>query len=248
MPPLLPVLAFFVASGSVAHAPRRVAFTFDDGPSFRTTPALLTLLDRWGVRATFFVNGHRFAGGSDVARMNREVLLMEHERGHVVGNHTYDHQHLRGLPPARQLDEIVRNENAIFDVIGERPTLFRPPYGREAAVTWRIVHERGYRVVLWDVTPLDFNLRTPARLRDRVMAQLREKGGGIVLLHDTYTWTVQAFELIMEAIKNETCRQLAAGEVPYQVVSLQEMLDPRADPLGRERWLSGLGPSCPPSN
>jgi len=241
---VIPLLAFFVASGSVADAPRRIAFTFDDGPSWRTTPALLESLDRWGVRATFFVNGYRFAGESDVARKNREVLRMVRDRGHSIGNHTFQHLPLRRLDPKAQRAEIVRNEEAILATLGDRPTLFRPPYGRQSQSSWRIVHERGYRVVLWDVSPLDHSLHNATRLRDKVMEDIRRKEGGIVILHDTYAWTVQAFGLIMEDLYRENCRLLAQGDTPYQVVTLQQLLDPTADPAGRERWIASLRPVC----
>lgn len=237
-------LAFFVASGSVAEAPRRIAFTFDDGPSYKTTPALLEELDQWGVRATFFVNGSRFAGDSQTGRLNREVLRMVHDRGHAVGNHTYQHLPLRTLAPAQQREEVIKNEELLIKTLGERPTLFRPPYGRQSSSSWRLVHQRGYRVVLWDVSPLDHFLHNAAALRDRVMEEIRRKGGGVVILHDTYPWTVEAFGLIMKELKKENCRMVAAGDTPYQVVPLEEILEPRASPRRREEWLAGLGPTC----
>jgi hypothetical protein len=99
-------------------------------------------------------------------------------------------------------------------------------------------------VVLWDVSPLDHHIRKAERLRDRVMEEIRRSEGGIVILHDTYSWTVRAFDLIMQEIERENCRLLAEGEVPYQIVSLQELLEPRADPGAREQWLAELWPSC----
>jgi peptidoglycan/xylan/chitin deacetylase (PgdA/CDA1 family) len=238
------LIAFFVASGTVAEAPRRIAFTFDDGPSHKTTPALLASLDRWGVQATFFVNGYRFAADSETGRLNREVLRAARGRGHEVGNHTFTHVPLRRLLPPQQREEIVRNEALLVETLGERPRLFRPPYGRQSVSSWRIAHERGYRVVLWDVSPLDHYLRNPIALRDRVLEEILRKGGGIVILHDTYPWTVAAFDLIMEGIARENCRLEGAGDTPYQIVTLDEILRPRAEPLRREQWRGSLAPSC----
>jgi len=241
---VIPLLAFFVASGSVADAPRRIAFTFDDGPSFRTTPALLETLERWQVKATFFVNGYRFTGSSKPHELNRVVLHMTRDGGHTIGNHTFQHLPLPHLDSEALRDEIVKNEEAIASVIGDRPTLFRPPYGRQSPTSWIVAHQRGYRVVLWDVSPLDHHVRNAERLRDRVMEEIHRSQGGIVILHDTYAWTVAAVELIMQEIARENCRLLAEGEVPYQIVPLEEILEPRANPRGRQEWLAELWPSC----
>jgi hypothetical protein len=92
---------------------RCIAFTFDDGPAFETTPRLLETLDARGLRVTFFVTGHRMDGDGEVARRNREVLRSAWQRGHLIGNHTYNHDLMDTMTEATLRFEIDRTEAAI---------------------------------------------------------------------------------------------------------------------------------------
>jgi peptidoglycan/xylan/chitin deacetylase (PgdA/CDA1 family) len=101
---------------------RAVALTFDDGPDPETTPLLLDLLERRGVRAAFFVTGKRAESHPDLIR---EIL----NRGHEIGNHTYRHDNLIMLRPARVLRREIRRTQQILAQFGVAPLAFRPPVG-----------------------------------------------------------------------------------------------------------------------
>ncbi len=101
---------------------RAVALTFDDGPDPETTPILLDLLERRGVRAAFFVTGKRAESHPELIR---EIL----NRGHEIGNHTYHHDNLIMLRPARVLRREIQRTQEILARFGVIPLAFRPPVG-----------------------------------------------------------------------------------------------------------------------
>jgi peptidoglycan/xylan/chitin deacetylase (PgdA/CDA1 family) len=212
----------------VTGATRRpmLLFTFDDGPDPRTTPAVLDTLDAHGVRAVFFVVPNRLATGTARGRIEAELLREIARRGHVVGSHSMRHRHLHRLSPAEVRGEIEESEAAIAAVLGERPWLFRPPGGARSRTSDGLLRERGYTQMLWDVITADFTTEDPEvvvrtftrSLRGRIA---RGSPGGVVLLHDTHPWTVEALPRLLAFVEEENCARLARGE---------ELLDPSPDP------------------
>ena len=131
-----------------------MALTFDDGPNTAWTPQLLEVLDKHGVKATFFSIGH-------YAREQPSLLREVAAAGHAIGNHTYTH-----VTMPLHTDETIRRElrdttRAIEEagvemarVNGRR--LMRPPYGRRRPGTLRVLWEEGYVPILWSVTLWDW--------------------------------------------------------------------------------------------
>jgi peptidoglycan-N-acetylglucosamine deacetylase len=216
--------------------PGLIALTFDDGPSAATTADVLAELDRHNAPATFFVNAYRLAGQSPAAERQRALLVAEAARGHAIGNHTYSHQRLSDLSAADQAKEILAGEAGIARVLGERPYLFRPPYGRMADPAAKLLAQRGYTIVRWNVSSEDPYLRTPEKLLAHVMDELRRAGGGVVLFHDTHPWTAAALPRFFDALADENCRRAAAGEQPLLLVELDRFVRPRyGEPPSPER-------------
>jgi peptidoglycan/xylan/chitin deacetylase (PgdA/CDA1 family) len=211
-----------IIRGGTAH--RMILFTFDDGPDRRTTPRLLRELDTLGIRAVFFVTTSRVEGRGDRIRAQAELLKDIVDRGHVVGNHTADHEQLTLLDSRDARAQVVRAEEAIERIIGQRPYLFRPPYGARSARIDRILAEREYTTVLWNIGSGDFQVTDPEIVFDtwrRVLARVeREEGerGGIVLMHDTHPWTVRALPRIVDWIRRRNCELLETDEELFDIV------------------------------
>lgn len=211
-----------VMTGATPH--RLLLFTFDDGPHRINTPRLLDMLDGYGVKAVFFLTSSRMDGPTRGQQENAEIAREIARRGHVIGNHTLSHQQLPDLSEARALEQ-VEGGQAIFErVLGRRPWLFRPPGGNRVDWADALVEERGYTMVMWNVGAGDFLVETPEQVFytwKRVLARReRDDGhrGGIVLLHDTYDRTIEAFPMIMDEIRRRNCRLLAEGEELYDIV------------------------------
>src|SRR6185437_769341 len=99
-----------------------VYLTFDDGPDPHTTPALLDLLEEQDLKATFFLVGKN-------CRKHPELVKRIHDGGHTLGNHTFHHLWLPGLPTGIINAEIVGTNKIIEDITGTTPHVFRPPFG-----------------------------------------------------------------------------------------------------------------------
>lgn len=112
-----------------------------DGPTFYDAiPRFLDVFDRYGIRATFFMVG-RDASVSEHRRGVREIA----ERGHEVANHSWSHPYnFRQLDRAAREKEIAQAEDAIADIVGERPVGFRTPSGDLDTATLALLAERGY--------------------------------------------------------------------------------------------------------
>jgi peptidoglycan/xylan/chitin deacetylase (PgdA/CDA1 family) len=191
-------------------AQRLVHFTFDDGPRPGVTDRVLDELDRRGARATFFVVGRQ------LERPRQRALLEEMvRRGHTVGAHGYDHTDLRTLSVSALHQQLDRTEALFVEILGDRPYLFRPPYGGRNAQVDAVLAEREYATVLWNVTAADAHARDAsevlAAFRESLDGQERHRSGpgSVVLLHDTHPWVADALPLLFDELDRRNCALVA---------------------------------------
>ncbi len=198
-----------------------VAFTFDDGPSFKTTPAILATLEKYDVPATFFVVGWRLdnKSGKPVAR-NAAVLRDMVRRGFHVGNHTHRHRDLRRLTSIGFKQEIERTAQAVENITGVRPYLVRPPYGGSSAKVRSYLDQEQYTEVRWSVDTHDYRAKNVEALRERTIEAIIAKNGGVVLLHDTKKKTAAALPGILDDLEALNCDRLSRDEPLLIPVSL----------------------------
>src|SRR6185503_14890098 len=177
-----------------ATEPRKLLLSFDDGPDLRGTPLILDELDRRGLKAIFFVTGWRLVGQrpEDVAR--RDLVRKIAAHGHLVANHTMNHQNLC-QNPGEQAAEIDASTELIAQTTGIRPLLFRSPYGAfckslEAALT-----ARGLPDIGWNIDPQDWKVDDEEAVFNYLIGKVDKlKGRGILLLHDTHEGSVHAID------------------------------------------------------
>lgn len=152
---------------------RRVALTFDDGPVSPFTEQILDILRARNVPATFFVCG------KNVERFP-QILRRIQAEGHTIGNHTYSHDFPYFRSQRKFAIEIDRTQEAIAKVTGQRPVIFRPPYGARWLGFYPVLRERGLRLVNWSDAGFDWLEKS-----DIVRLTLKNLGpGSIILLHD----------------------------------------------------------------
>lgn len=222
-----------IISGATEH--RILHFTFDDGPDLQITPLFLEKLDKAQIKATFFFSASRFRAGrlhnAKAAQLAREIL----KRGHSVGIHSVDHQRMFRMS-AQEIDrQLDQSEQIFIKLFGSRTWLFRPPWGSHSAVADRLLAARGYTVVLWNLCVADWVTRPVKQMLRtwrQVLAKVEQtKGhrGGVVLLHDTHPWTLEAFDLVYADIMDRNCRLLESGQELYDIVDdLELFFTPRA--------------------
>lgn len=150
---------------------RKVIYlTFDDGPVPEVTPWVLDTLDRYGVKATFFMVG------DNVAR-NPELFEEIKRRGHAYGNHTMHHLQGMHVSTYRYLHDITEANDLIDS------TLFRPPHGLLRWKQSKIIKDR-YNIIMYDLVTRDYSKKlTP----EKVFANVRRyaRNGSIIVFHDS---------------------------------------------------------------
>lgn len=203
---------------------RMLLFTFDDGPSKRTTPHLLDTLDRLGIRAIFFLTSESFGNGNPWEREHADIVREIVRRGHMVGNHTETHRQLPLLDNAEIQTELARSGRKIARAAGTYPRLIRPPGGALSKRVEQLLGENGYSSVMWALYPADLEESTPEgvvrmffHVLDRREQETGERGG-IVLMHDTKLHSVDALPRIVRALQRRNCSLLERGEELYDIV------------------------------
>ena len=154
---------------------KAVAITFDDGPDPLTTPLLLKLLERYSIKATYFITGEK-------AARHPELVKAILRQGHLVGNHSYSHSY-RILFLTRP--SIVKDINAaqkVFSDFGIRPLAYRPPAGITSPGLQSALLKTGMYAVNFSCRPLDGGNRRISNLAQKILDRIRPDD--IVLLHD----------------------------------------------------------------
>lgn len=152
------------------------ALTLDDGPDPEVTPTVLDLLDRLGLKASFFCIA---------ARAEREPALVREimARGHSVQNHTHAHRHDFSLRGPRGFEsEILKAQDTLTRLTGQRPTCFRAPAGLRNPFLAPVLHRLGLRLVSWTRRAYDTREGRPDRVGERLLRGF--SAGDILLLHD----------------------------------------------------------------
>jgi peptidoglycan-N-acetylglucosamine deacetylase len=210
------VLAYtpFVRAGG-GHA-KDIALTFDDGPG-PYTPEVLAVLERLHVRATFFAIGRmeRYFSASTIRQIHD---------GDVVGDHTESHPQLALLSAHEQHEELFEALLRIEVLGGDRPTLFRPPYGSYNATTMRQLRALHLLMVLWSVDTQDYQQPGVATIVQRALEGAQP--GAIILLHDgggNRAQTIAALPTIITKLRDRG----------YHLVTVPELLLHDPPPAGQ---------------
>ncbi len=200
-------------------SPGLISLTFDDGPDRRYTPAILDILRREGVKATFFIIGEE--GAREPGLLRRIV-----EEGHDLGNHTYTHPNLGEATPLVTDLELNATQRLIEAVTGRATTLFRPPYFGDAepqtpdevAPLVQAQH-LGYVTIGvridsndWALPGADAMLRTVMTLA----ARDPDERGNVVLLHDgggDRSQTVAALPGIIAGLRQQGLRLVPVSQL-----------------------------------
>ncbi|MGQ9610171.1 MAG: polysaccharide deacetylase family protein [bacterium] len=149
------------------------ALTFDDGPHPVYTPGVLSILEKHGAKATFFMLG-------ETARKYPEIVKMVASAGHVIGNHSWNHTNLTKIKSrVHRLKQMWECARATAPYCKR---FFRPPYGgisnqiRLDALFFR------YKIILWSASAQDWIPQGPEEIAQKIIERI--KPGSIFLLHD----------------------------------------------------------------
>ena len=203
---------------SVERDDKLVALSFDAAWGNEDTQTLIDILDRYGVRTTFFVVGDW------VEKYPASVKALA-DAGHEVMNHSSSHAHFSSLSSDQIAADLSACNEKIAAVTGTAPSLFRCPYGEYDDHVIQAVEALGMTAIQWDVDSLDWKGISAQEITQRVLKNVRS--GSIVLFHNAAEHTPEALPGIIEALQ-------ADG---YTIVPVSELLlrgDSYLDNTGRQ--------------
>ena len=194
-----------------------VSLTFDAAWGNEDTQTLIDVLGKYKVKATFFVVG-------DWVEKYPESVKALHDAGHEVMTHSDDHAHFSKLSTEQIYENINAGCDKIEAVTGERPTLFRCPYGEYDDHVIQALSDMNMKTIQWDVDSLDWKDLSAAEILRRVTDKV--ESGSIVLFHNAAKHTPEALPSVIEYL-------LGNG---YTIVPVSELLltgDYEMDHTGR---------------
>jgi peptidoglycan/xylan/chitin deacetylase (PgdA/CDA1 family) len=175
--------------------PGEVVLSFDDGPTNDATPANLSALAQQCVKATFFSMGKHALEFPEVVR---SVVAA----GNTVGTHTFSHPHMASIPVAKATDQIELGVSAVNSVAeGSIVPFFRFPYFQDSPDLLAHLRERKIAVFSADVDSFDYTDIPRQKIVANIMKQLKQRGKGIVLMHDIIPETAAALPDLLQQLK-----------------------------------------------
>ncbi len=199
--------SFFVKTYCNSNTSEKlIAITFDDGPNAEYTAKVLLMLSKYNAPATFFVIGKKIKG-------NENLLKQMDKAGHTIGNHTFSHSlfvDFKRVPAF--IYELDATSDTVYNIIGKRMKLFRPPYGVTTPNISKAVKALKYYTIGWNIRSMDTTRDSIETIVKRVQTQL--KPGAIILFHDTSDKTIEVLKQTLNFVK----------ENDFKIVSVEELL------------------------
>ena len=189
------------------NASMKIALTFDDGPHPYQTPKILDLLDKYGIKATFFVVGVNVG-------YYGYVLDMISKRGHEIGNHTFTHPQVANLNPDKLKEEVEKCESTIYGLTDIKTKLFRPPEGMIDPDVKRVLGTLDYKVILWDIDTRDWAHTPPESIAKNVLDHV--SSGDIILMHDYIAYnspTAEALDIFIPELLSRGYSFVVVSEI-----------------------------------
>lgn len=195
------LFCFALLPAARAENAKLMALTFDDGPEYVNTPAMLDVLAERNVRATFFMVGKWTPGKGEIIR---RVL----DEGHQIGSHTQDHKNLAKLTDEQIRYQIAAFEDTMSGFLDQTDYMLRPPFG---GCDDRVLSLADVPVIHWTIDPAK-GCRVPAaEMAEIIVREARD--GAIVLMHDTTAENVEATAAAIDTLHG----------LGYEFVTVQEL-------------------------
>lgn len=176
---------------------KEVALTFDDGPNINTLK-VLEVLDRYHIKATFFMLGE------NVERCSSIVKKVQ-ESGHSIGLHSYSHPNFHQLNHDKIKDEIIRNQRIIYKNTYYTPTIIRPPYGIITNDFLSVATQLQLTIYTWSNDTFDWKSGNDSMtIVNNGLKKLHP--GSIILMHDNsknHTNSLRALPILIQRIQKE---------------------------------------------
>ncbi len=191
-----------VINRKIDKSKKMISLTFDDGPNYNTSK-IIDVLNKYDIKATFFVLGSR-------AINNKDILKKMADSGMEIGNHTYNHLLLTKYDENKIRSEIEDTSEVIYSATKKKPKLLRPSYG---SVNNKIKKVANMPIIIWDIDTLDWKYHNSKRITSRVVNKVRD--GDIILMHDIYSASLNALSNIIPILQDNGYEFVTIDELFY---------------------------------
>lgn len=189
---------------SVERDDRVISISFDASWGGDQTMRILDLLDEYNAKATFFLVG---IWVDKYPELVKEIAA----RGHEIGNHSSKHPHMTQISESRMRQELSDMAEKLKAITGQKPTLFRPPYGDYNNTVVRVARSEGYEVVQWSIDSLDWKNKGVDDLIRRATNNVTP--GDIVLFHNDSKYILDALPTILKTYQQQGFTLIPVGEL-----------------------------------
>ncbi|MBL6874053.1 MAG: polysaccharide deacetylase family protein [Flavobacteriales bacterium] len=170
---------------------KKIWITFDDGPDEKVTPYLIDVLEKFGIKATFFIIGNQ-------AKKYPELVKLIISNGHKIGNHSFSHLNGFSTNNNKYLEDVEQAKKYIDSDI------FRPPYGKITPFQIKKL-KKDFKIIMWDIMSWDFKENIyPNKIYKNVIDNV--ENGSIILFHNnlkSYNNLKNSLEIILEKLKDK---------------------------------------------
>lgn len=184
---------------------QKIAITLDGTWGANYTEELLDIFAEQGITITFFFAGYWL-------EKYPELVKKIAAAGHEIGNHTYTHPHCNSLSRDELIKELETTSDLIEELIGNRPTMFRPPYGEYNNQVLTTCNQLGYQVIQWSIDSLDWREPGVDFIFNRIITKARP--GDIILMHNNAPDTPEVLRRLIPALQKKG----------FEIVPLSEMV------------------------
>lgn len=188
---------------------KKVALSFDAAWGNEDIPAILNILEKYEVKATFFMTGEW------ISKYPKEVKQIA-EAGHDLGNHSENHKQMTQLSADQCKDEIMKVHNRVKELTGVDMNLFRAPYGDYNNMLVGTARDCGYDTIQWDVDSLDWKDYGVDNIVRSVVNNKHLGNGSIILMHNGAKYTSKALGEIIEGLQEKGYRIVTVSQLIYE--------------------------------
>lgn len=183
---------------------RKISLTFDIASGSSNIETILDVLDKYNVKASFFLVGNW-------VDENEKIVKEISERGHDIGNHSNSHANMKEISESDLKNELNTTSSKIESITGEKTTMYRPPFGEFDNKSLKVCEDLGYTVVNWDIDSFDWKEIGPNFVTEKVLKGV--KPGSIVLFHGDIKNSEQYLEKTISKLKEK-----------YEIVPLSKLM------------------------
>lgn len=192
---------------SVNRDDKKISLTIDCAWGDEFTLEILDIIDEYDVKVTFFMVAFWV---DEYPEQVKEI----YKRGHEIGNHSTTHPNMSQLSKEQMIEEYETTGKKIEEITGEKPTLFRPPYGDYNDLSIQTGRELGYYSIQWDVDSLDWKELGVDPVIDKVVKSVTD--GSIILCHNNAKYITEYLPPVIQTLQEKGYEFVPVSELIYK--------------------------------